>query len=130
MALKVENGRFPFVRYAENLCSYQQIQYFMRTLDGSVTLPSKEEMDEETERDFQKRLAMDMPPTYAHQMGSMQWDYFAELADCLGLKRLPPVVRMVYDFVADRRKEDMMYYKTDSYTLLDHGHFKKNQVSP
>jgi hypothetical protein len=24
----------------------------------------------------------------------------------------------------------MMYYKTDSYTLLDHGHFKKNQVSP
>lgn len=107
-----------------------QIQYFMRTLDGSITLPSKEEMDEETERDFQKRLAMDMPPTYAHQMGSMQWDYFAELADCLGVKRLPPVVRMVYDYVADRRKEDMMHYKTESYALLDHGNFVKKQVSP
>lgn len=107
-----------------------QIQYFMRTLDGSVTLPSKEEMDEETERDFQKRLAMDMPPSYAHSMGSLQWDYFAELADCLGLKRLPPVVRMVYDYVADRRKEDVMHYKTESYTLLGHGNFEKKQVSP
>ena len=102
----------------------------MRTLDGSVTLPSKEEMDEETEREFQKRLAMDMPPSYAHSMGSLQWDYFAELADCLGLKRLPPVVRMVYDYVADRRKEDVMHYKTESYTLLGHGNFEKKQVSP
>ncbi|XP_069693152.1 uncharacterized protein [Periplaneta americana] len=107
-----------------------QIQYFIKTLDGSITLPSKEEMDEETERDFQKRLAMDMPPTYAHKMGSLQWDYFGELADCLGLKRLPPVVRMVYDYVADRRKQDLMHYKTESYTLLDHGNFEKKEVSP
>ncbi|XP_021928625.1 flavin-containing monooxygenase FMO GS-OX-like 3 isoform X2 [Zootermopsis nevadensis] len=107
-----------------------QIQYFMRTLDGSIKLPSKEEMDEEADRDFQKRLALDMPPSCAHEMGSLQWDYFAELADCIGLKRLPPVVRMVYDFVADRRKEDLVHYKTESYTVLDHGHFENKHVSP
>jgi hypothetical protein len=87
-------------------------------------------MDEECERDFRKRLAMDMPPTYAHMMGSLQWDYFSELADCAGLKGLPPVIRMVYDYVADRRKDDLMHYKAESYTLLDHGNFEKKQVSP
>ncbi|KAJ9595620.1 hypothetical protein L9F63_013196, partial [Diploptera punctata] len=92
-----------------------QIQYFMKTLDGSITLPSKEEMDEETEKDFQRRLAMDMPPTCAHKMG---------------LKRLPPVVRMVYDYVADRRKNNLMHYKAESYSLLDQGHFEKKEVSP
>jgi hypothetical protein len=62
-------------------------------------------------------------------MGSLQGYYFSVLADCAGLKGLPSVVKMVYEYVADWRKVHLMHYKADSYTLLAHGNSEK-QIPP
>nr|CAD7200030.1 unnamed protein product [Timema douglasi] len=66
-----------------------QVQYFLKTLDKTITLPSREDMNAETENDFQERLAKKMPPRYAHKLADSQWEYFEDLINGMALQPIP-----------------------------------------
>nr|CAD7587283.1 unnamed protein product [Timema genevievae] len=68
-----------------------QVQYFLKTLDKTITLPSREDMNAETEKDFQERLAKKMPPRYAHRLADSQWEYFEDLINGMALQSIPPI---------------------------------------
>ena len=56
------------------MCSIQ-LQFAIAILDGSLKLPSKDEMDADTERDYQQRLMEGLPHRYAHYMGKRYTKY-------------------------------------------------------
>nr|CAD7395050.1 unnamed protein product [Timema cristinae] len=73
------------------------VQYFLKTLDKTITLPSREDMNAETDHDFQERLAKKMPPRYAHKLGDLQWEYFEDLINGMALQPIPSYTISVTD---------------------------------
>ena len=88
-----------------------QAQFFLKTLEGAIKLPSQEEMERETERDFQQRLSSGFPARYAHKMGTLQWGYNDELGKMAGLKPISTKVQKLYNEVHDIRAIDLQNYK-------------------
>ncbi|OWF48027.1 flavin-containing monooxygenase FMO GS-OX5-like [Mizuhopecten yessoensis] len=96
---------------------HNQVLFVIAALDGTMTLPSRENMDEDTAKDFSSRLKRGMPERYAHTMGTMQWRYNDEIADLAGFERIPPVVEELYDTVHITRVKDIVHYKSVNYKL-------------
>ncbi|GLH06437.1 Senecionine N-oxygenase [Gryllus bimaculatus] len=69
------------------------VAYFLKSLRQPSFLPSKEEMYQSEEKEFQDMLAMGNPPRHAHKLGNLQWEYEDKIADELGIQRLPPVYK-------------------------------------
>lgn len=108
-----------------------QSVYFLKTLDKTIELPSREEMEEDAERDYKKRIIeMKMPPKHAHKMGPLQWDYFRDLGNEADFETLPPVYRMVYDKVEGERKNNVMMYKREEYKLLSEEEYARTMPEP
>ncbi|KAI8493558.1 hypothetical protein Bbelb_289550 [Branchiostoma belcheri] len=61
-----------------------QIKLALGALDGSISLPSKEEMDEEVDRDFASRLEAGLAPHQAHEIFPLYTSYITELAALTG----------------------------------------------
>ncbi|XP_033755055.1 LOW QUALITY PROTEIN: flavin-containing monooxygenase FMO GS-OX5-like [Pecten maximus] len=96
---------------------HNQVLFVIATLDGSMTLPGREEMDADTDKDFRNRLERGMPERHAHHMGTLQWRYNDEIADLAGFERIPPVVEELYDTVHVTRVKDIVHYKSLNYQL-------------
>jgi len=108
-----------------------QIQYFLSTLNGTASLPSREKMEEETDNDFKRRIVdMKMPARHAHKMGPLQWDYFQDLSNEAHLQTLPPVYKMIYDEVEEKRKHRVMWYKKEQYKLLSGEEYVRSMPEP
>ena len=95
-----------------------QVRFVLAALDGSMKLPSREEMDKETKDDYEGRLSQGMPHRYAHHMGSLQWGYNDDLAKTSNFKPIPDVVRKLYDGVHEQRTTKLTTYKLLNYELL------------
>ena len=95
----------------------------LAVLDGSCQLPSKEEMDADTEADFQKRLSEGLPKRHAHTMGNRQWAYNDEIAQMAGCQHIPKVVKNLYDAVHDTRAVNLLGYKKGKFKLIDGENF-------
>ena len=77
-------------------------------------------MKEESEKDYNKRIVeMKMPPKHAHKMGPLQWEYFEDLGKLVNIGNLPPVYKMVYNFVEQQRINNVMFYKKEDYKVLN-----------
>lgn len=96
-----------------------QVKFVLSTLDGSLKLPSKEEMDQDTKADFEKRLSKGLPSRHAHHMGSRQWDYNDDLLSLGQFNSLPNVVHKLYDHIHNVRIKDLIGYKNDNYDIVD-----------
>ncbi|XP_066995497.2 uncharacterized protein [Anabrus simplex] len=92
-----------------------QVQFFLSTLDGSLELPSKNDMYQDAANDFQRRLEMQMPPRYAHKLGALQWEYMRDLGGQIGISPLPAFIKEYYDMNSYRRKHHIVEYKDDVY---------------
>ncbi|KAH9509565.1 hypothetical protein Btru_046185 [Bulinus truncatus] len=88
-----------------------QIRFFRSVLDGSFILPSEEMMNDDTEKDYRKRLEDGMPHRYAHTMGSRQFGYNDDLADLAKMERLPSYYSQVYHQCHQLRLENLVGYK-------------------
>lgn len=95
-----------------------QVRFFLATLDGSLVLPTQEEMDADTQADYEWRLSQGMPHRYAHLMGPLQWPYNDELTAMAKLNSIPKVVQNLYDFVHETRVKNLVGYKSKNYELL------------
>ncbi|XP_033755721.1 LOW QUALITY PROTEIN: dimethylaniline monooxygenase [N-oxide-forming] 1-like [Pecten maximus] len=99
------------------LSIYHQVLFVIATLDGTVELPVREEMDADTDKDFRSRLERGKPDRHAHHMGTLQWQYYNEFADLAGFERIPPVLALLYDTVLKTRAEDTINFKTINYKI-------------
>ncbi|OWF48026.1 flavin-containing monooxygenase FMO GS-OX5-like [Mizuhopecten yessoensis] len=96
---------------------HHQVLFVIATLDGTITLPSRKNMDEDTAKDFSNRLKGGMPERYAHTMGPLQWRYYDEIADLVGSKRIPPVFKELYETVMQMRNKDFVNLKSFNYKI-------------
>ncbi|KAK7114068.1 uncharacterized protein [Littorina saxatilis] len=113
-----------FIGITKIICPFQQFNvqllFAISVLDGSLLLPSKESMDEDTESDYKRRLAEGLPHRYAHYMGKMQWEYSDELARMAGCVPVSKAVRTLFDSIHATRVKDLTGYKKLNYYLADY----------
>lgn len=117
-----------FIGIGKVICPFPQfhcqVLFALAVLDGSLKLPSKKEMDEDTHADFQARLKDGLLPRYAHHMGPRQWDYNNELARMAGFTPIAPVVENLYSAVHNSRGRNLIGYKSERYELTGPESFK------
>ncbi|XP_047480710.1 flavin-containing monooxygenase FMO GS-OX5-like isoform X4 [Penaeus chinensis] len=94
-----------------------QVQFFLKTVTGAYALPSKEEMNEFVQKDFEGHCNFGQPSKHFHKMGNIQWPYNDQLAQMSGIAPLPPVVSELYKAVSHSRRSMLMSYKTASYRI-------------
>jgi len=124
----IVHTQFPtlsFIGITKIICPFQQfnvqLKFALSVLDGSMALPSRAEMDADTERDYQQRLSEGLPHRYAHYMGKKQWDYSDQIASMAGCKPISKAVRTLFDSIHATRVKNLMEYKKINYSLADYG---------
>ncbi|KAK7114066.1 hypothetical protein V1264_000192 [Littorina saxatilis] len=112
-----------FIGICKTICPFPQfhvqILLVLAALDGSFQLPSKEEMDADTEADYQKRLSEGLPKRHAHTMGNRQWAYNDEIARLAGCELIQKSVKNLYDAVHETRVKNLVGYKRVNYEMVN-----------
>ncbi|XP_071172349.1 uncharacterized protein [Mytilus edulis] len=110
-----------FIGILKTICPFpafdMQVRFVIAGIDGSMPLPSEEEMKKDIDKDFKLRLSEGLPVRYAHNMGPKQWRYNDGLAEMAKIKPLPQVVEKLYDYVHETRVKDIAGYKSVNYSI-------------
>ena len=118
-----------FIGIPKTICPFPlfdcQIRFVLAALEGTMKLPSQQEMDADVNRDFQGRIESGYPVRHAHHMGPLQWDYNDDLAEIAGFNPIPKVVRQLYDHVHHYRVTDLPHYKEKNFALTGPTSFKE-----
>ena len=124
--------KFPtlsFIGICKTICPFpqfdQQVQLVLTTLDGSLQLPSEEEMNHDIQEDFERRLEQGLPPRHAHTMGPRQWEYNDSLAKIGNYEPIPRSVQTLYDEVHRMRVRNLPTYKTKMYEIIGEDSFRE-----
>ncbi|KAG9274256.1 dimethylaniline monooxygenase N-oxide-forming 2-like [Astyanax mexicanus] len=96
-----------------------QSKFVISVLDGSFTLPSREEMEKDIELDTAARRARGIATRHILKLDSEQWAYNDHLAQLGGFQPLPRYWSNLYESNKVFRARDMLNYKTHNYTVLD-----------
>ncbi|KAB5543573.1 hypothetical protein PHYPO_G00080780 [Pangasianodon hypophthalmus] len=112
-----------FIGICKNICPFlhfhYQIQFALAVLDGTVQLPSHELMDEDAERERQRKTQMGVQVKHLLQMDSDQWDYYVSLATAAGLPPPNPVIQSLYEEVGRQRRANPQAYREINYRLVN-----------
>ncbi|XP_046544678.1 flavin-containing monooxygenase FMO GS-OX4-like [Haliotis rubra] len=92
-----------------------QILVVMAMLEGKLTLPSKEEMDQDTEKDFQEHLASGLQVHDAHSLDDRQWSYNDQLADLANCQQLPRVIEKIWNKYQAMLHENSLTYRNMNF---------------
>ncbi|XP_038137517.1 flavin-containing monooxygenase FMO GS-OX-like 4 [Cyprinodon tularosa] len=111
-----------FIGICKIICPFPnfncQVQFALAVLDGSVTLPPREQMEEEVQREQQTKLGRGVQQNHLLKMDQDQWEYCDALADAAGFPPLPPVVRSLYEEVWQQRRVHPENYRGLNYRLV------------
>lgn len=116
----IKHPSMSFIGLGIRICPFPQFslqaQLVLGVLSGKVTLPSKEEMLSEEEKDFEEKMSKWNNKThYAHFLGAQQWDYNGELAEFAKCDPMHPIVKNLYEHTWTYRFNDLMGYKDREY---------------
>ena len=127
--ISTEHSTLSFIGIPKVICPFPlydcQVRFVLAMLTGTLTLPSKDDMNLSIKKDYTERLASGMPPRYSHHMGPRQWGYNDMLAEEAGFKKIPSVVQRLYEAVFVERATKLAEYKTMNYRLIDENSFEK-----
>ncbi|KAJ8046244.1 Flavin-containing monooxygenase FMO GS-OX-like 2 [Holothuria leucospilota] len=111
-----------FIGIAYRICPFPQfmyqVEYALKVLEGTVPVPSIEEMESVEKCHLEELLADGMPEKLFHFLGSKQWGYNDRLAELGGFEPLAPFVRHLFDHVDETRGSLVMGYKEKNYELV------------
>ncbi|XP_014674029.1 PREDICTED: uncharacterized protein LOC106814246, partial [Priapulus caudatus] len=98
--------------------AYLQVPIALMILDGSLALPSEQEMNQDTEADYLDRLASGQKPRHAHiYLFPPRWSptsYCDEIATFAAIANiLEPKYRFFHSIFADIRKNVMTFRDHD-----------------
>ncbi|XP_033215017.1 flavin-containing monooxygenase FMO GS-OX-like 2 isoform X1 [Belonocnema kinseyi] len=91
---------------------HMKAQYFLALLKGRASLPSKEEMLEDSKCKTEKKR-------HAHVLGAQQWAYHNNLAQAGGFNPLPPFYQVGYDAWSKLRASNLWHYKDYKLVIAD-----------
>uniref|UniRef100_A0A3P9M7C0 Flavin-containing monooxygenase n=1 Tax=Oryzias latipes TaxID=8090 RepID=A0A3P9M7C0_ORYLA len=111
-----------FIGICKIICPFPnfncQVQFALAVLDGSVTLPSRTQMEDEVREDLHRKLDGGVQRRHLLKMDQNQWQYCEELARSAGFPPLPPVVRSLYEEVWRQRQIHPENYRKLNYRLV------------
>ena len=152
--ISVHHPTLSFLGLCTMACPFPQFHlqaaFVKSSLDGSLKLPSAEEMlaDEAADLEYRwvflrwsefqlKRLLtifltheicffcsteeLGWPERHAHRMHDLQWAYNDWLAEISGICPLPKMYEDLYYVVWKRRMFDVLGYRRDNYDITDDG---------
>ncbi|XP_033215018.1 flavin-containing monooxygenase FMO GS-OX5-like isoform X2 [Belonocnema kinseyi] len=94
------------------VAAINKAQYFLALLKGRASLPSKEEMLEDSKCKTEKKR-------HAHVLGAQQWAYHNNLAQAGGFNPLPPFYQVGYDAWSKLRASNLWHYKDYKLVIAD-----------
>ncbi|XP_061596410.1 uncharacterized protein LOC133459976 isoform X2 [Cololabis saira] len=95
-----------------------QVLFALAVLDGSVSLPPQEQMEEEVWQELQEKEERGVAQHHLLKMDKDQWEYCKTLACSAGFPPLPPVVRSLYEEVWRQRQIHPQNYRRLNYRLV------------
>ncbi|KAI1902796.1 hypothetical protein AGOR_G00019750 [Albula goreensis] len=109
---------------------HTQVQFALAVLEGSVLLPSCDEMEEEVRREADRKLMEGVQPRHLLKMDSDQWGYCRTLASMGGFSPLPPVTQSLYEEVWRQRQRDPQKYRQINYRLVTDTQWETLELQP
>nr|XP_057943347.1 uncharacterized protein LOC131138446 isoform X2 [Doryrhamphus excisus] len=111
-----------FIGICKTICPFPyfhcQVQFALSVLDGSVSLPSRAQMEDEVRQWQQGKVDVGVPLRHLLVMDQDQWEYLNTIADEAGFPPLPPVVRSLYEEVWQQRQVHPQNYRQLKYRLV------------
>ncbi|XP_050429738.1 senecionine N-oxygenase-like isoform X2 [Adelges cooleyi] len=102
-----------------------QSKIYKKFLEGSLKLPNKEEMYNDTQREADARLASGQRPKDFHALGRTKWamEYYTSMTNFAGVEHPPPVLLQIYFDGLERLGQDFLNFRNDKYQILDREHY-------
>ncbi|KAM9348613.1 uncharacterized protein ABDE67_010664 [Symphorus nematophorus] len=111
-----------FIGMCKIICPFPnfncQVQFALAVLDGSVSLPSAAQMEEEVRREEREKMEQGVERRHLLVMDRDQWEYCTTLARSAGFPPLPPVVRSLYEEAWRQRRVHPENYRRLNYRLI------------
>ena len=130
--LHLIHARFPtmsIIGIPKKVCPFplfdRQVRFVLATLDGTVCLPSTEEMLSDVRREKDASAAAGKAARHLHVFSSAQWVYNDRLAKVAGFDPLLPVVSKLYESECPKRVYNLVGYRSQSFRIIDHETFEK-----
>jgi len=103
----------------------RQVRFVLATLDGTVHLPSTEQMLEEIRQEKTASQAAGVSPDHFHVFGKAQWAYNARLTSMAGFEPLAPVIENLYEAISPERLNNLIGYRSQSFKIVDRRTFER-----
>ncbi|KAM6907643.1 uncharacterized protein FYW49_014196 isoform 1-T1 [Xenentodon cancila] len=111
-----------FIGICKIICPFPnfncQVLFAVAVLDGSVSLPPRQQMEEEVQQELQEKKEQGVAQRHLLKMDQDQWEYCQMLARSAGFPPLPPVVRSLYEEVWRQRQIHPENYRRLNYRLV------------
>lgn len=111
-----------FIGLCKIICPFPhfdcQVRFALAVLDGSVTLPSRAQMEDEVRRQHQEKMEHGVERRHLLVLDQDQWEYCQSLARSAGFPPLDPVIRALYEEVWRQRRIHPENYRRINYRLV------------
>ncbi|XP_051541635.1 uncharacterized protein LOC127433629 isoform X1 [Myxocyprinus asiaticus] len=112
-----------FVGICKIICPFihfnYQVQFALAVLEGSVKLPTLEEMEKEIQGDMQRKQESGVQVKHLLHLDSGQWGYYSDLARAGQFTPPQPVIQSLYEEVGRQRRKHPQKYRQMNYRLID-----------
>lgn len=127
--LSINNPTMAIIGLPVYVCPFQmfdlQIRFALTFMTGRKSLPSREDMLKDMNRDMNARWARGLTAKKAHSMGKDYQDmYFAELAMSAEVKPIKPVILKMYNRNRENQVKDFQNYRKYKFTILNEENFE------
>ncbi|XP_075973947.1 flavin-containing monooxygenase 1 isoform X2 [Anticarsia gemmatalis] len=96
-----------------------QVRYYVRSMNGTFSLPSSAQMTEDWEEEKQDRAAKGYTKRQAHMMGPDQGGYYISLSVESGATPLAPVFTKIHNDSSEKFIDNLTQYRDDRYRIID-----------
>lgn len=120
-----------FIGICQQICPFPhfhcQVQYCLSVLEGTVVLPSVEDMEHASLSWVEDRLRRGVPQRHLLRLEREQWGYCHALACAANVNPINPVVRSLYEEVWRQRREHPLLYRGINYRLLSEDEWERRE---
>jgi dimethylaniline monooxygenase (N-oxide forming) len=116
-------------------CPFQtfdlQLRFCLRFMTGDRTLPTREEMLADTEKDMSERWARGVSMRKAHSLGEgVQERYYEDLAITADIEPIKPFVTRMYNETRRNKQKDIATFRNYKFTIIDDENFETTLLLP
>lgn len=110
-----------------NTLFFLKVRFCLKFITGVKPMPTREEMQEDTDRDMEERWNRGYKQHQAHMMGPDQNKYYADLSQTAEIEPLKPVITKLHSQSSRRFLDDLTNFRKDIFRILDDETFIKLQ---